>query len=203
MLCAPLNVNLQKLMTAAMAIAFKSRDEAKNMLVSYDFDNIRYYITTGPGQLVFSFACADFNPIWDYCGAYLKEKYYPGTPSPHAEFEFKVPGDLHTSVSVVVDEASLEKCSEKGAALISSIAERFGLFKRNFFASPFEMMMHKLADPKAEKSNSKLSFSLRPNEKTWLIYDANQRNMTVCFGISFTDRAEQQIVRTLITVAGA
>ena len=113
-------------------------------------------------------------------------------------------------MSVIVDEKSLNEINDlSGNELLASVAERFGMFKRNFFASPFEMMMNALADEKSTTPASikNLCYSLSPTEKTWLIYNSNEgeyvgtlKNLTVYFGLSFNDKSEQQIVRILLTV---
>jgi hypothetical protein len=86
------------------------------------------------------------------------------------------------------------------------VADRFATFRRNFFAAPIEMMMNALLEDKPTTIGN-LCYSLRPNEKTWLIYNSKfprdvgvQKNMTVYFGISFNEKSEQQIVRILLTV---
>jgi len=70
------------------------------------------------------------------------------------------------------------------------------------------MVMNALIDEKAASLGlGNLCYSLRPNEKTWVIYNSMfggyigaLKNMTVYFGISFNDKSEQQIVRILLTV---
>jgi hypothetical protein len=95
-----------------------------------------------------------------------------------------------------------------GKELVNSVAERFGTFRRNFFASPFEMVMTAISEEKPTNPGlGNLCFSLRSTEKTWIIYNSTEssdvgalKNMTVYFGISFNEKSEQQIVRILLTV---
>lgn len=87
-----------------------------------------------------------------------------------------MPGENNFSVSVIVDKDTLHnKINLEGNELINSVAERFATFRRNFFASPFEMVMNALVDEKSVPSTGlgNLCFSLRPKEKTWLIYNSS------------------------------
>lgn len=82
-----------------------------------------------------------------------------------------MPGEENFPISVVISTASLEKINLQGNQLLTEIANRFGTFKRNFFASPIEIIMN------AVKSNTQaknLCYSLRQGEKTWIVHNGKQ-----------------------------
>lgn len=115
-----------------------------------------------------------------------------------------MPGEDNFPLSVVVTVKDLEKINLQGNQLLTELADRFGTFKRNFYASPIEIVMNAVKNKTEGKC---LSYSVRPGEKTWILHNskhmlylAKQNTMTIYYGISFLEKAEQQVVKILLTV---
>ena len=106
MYCKQTNEQLLNQLKQGFKAAFHYKDEAfDDLFTSFDSDRVKYRITAKQDKLVFSFACEDFDTIWDYINNYFHQRFYP-------DIKVTVPGEAGFSCSVSVDQNTLKSINE-------------------------------------------------------------------------------------------
>jgi actin related protein 2/3 complex subunit 2 len=152
-------------------------------------------------QFLFSFYARTFDSVFKVNGEeFLKEKY--------PDFKVKSSPEDGFHLTLILDCSSVPKLAPgvKGAEkegirrseeeFFDKYKEQLALFRRNFFASPYEKAFKKATNDKFLMSD-KIEFAPSEHEAVWIVPEADQ--LAVFFAINFDDVTEKTIAKLILS----